>query len=390
MAWQDDMNALDSDVAAGRITAEEYHTKRDELLAGSGSGSAAGGANPFPPPFRWGEQPQGGPQDPGAADRTQVVRAGTPAQDSDRTQVVRQGTAPDSDRTQVVNPDSDRTQVVRPGAPGPAQEQAPGSPPWQASRAPAGPPPPSRPGGTAPPWNTGEGFTPRQGPDSSFDDVRAKPRGSKWLVPVVAVVVAIVAIGAITVYALNGSQDNAGGGTTTTTAPAGSSSPESSSATPTTEAPAGLLATPAGSPVLDTTVPAAELAGAGVQSEADVAVLTQDDVTEVQGIVTDDVGLRRGVWAFRVDTAASATSMLTDLTQLYATNGYAPLPALPAGVQGGSTTVQTDTGPITSFRVHYRVDGAVVRVEAYGADPATVQAAFDALLQQQLDADPPA
>ena len=49
VAWRDEMNALDSDVAAGRITAEEYRTKRDELLAGSGSG-AAGGPNPFPPP----------------------------------------------------------------------------------------------------------------------------------------------------------------------------------------------------------------------------------------------------------------------------------------------------------------------------------------------------
>jgi hypothetical protein len=234
VAWQDEMNALDADVAAGRISAPEYRTQRDELLAGSGSGSAAGGSNPFPPPFRWGEHPQDGPQGPGAADRTQVVR-GVPPVDSDRTQVVRgvppadsdrtqvvnpdsnrtqvvRGVPPaDSDRTQVVNPDSDRTQVVRAGALPPAQDFAPGSPPWQASPGPSGPPPPWRPGGTAPPWNTGEGFSPRQGPDS-FQDFRAKPRGRKWLALVAAVVAAVVVIVAITYFALRGG----GGGDTAT------------------------------------------------------------------------------------------------------------------------------------------------------------------------------
>jgi hypothetical protein len=210
VAWQDEMNALDADVAAGRISAPEYRTQRDELLAGSGSGSAAGGSNPFPPPFRWGEHPQDGPQGPGAADRTQVVR-GVPPVDSDRTQVVRGVPPADSDRTQVVNPDSNRTQVVRAGALPPAQDFAPGSPPWQASPGPSGPPPPWRPGGTAPPWNTGEGFSPRQGPDS-FQDFRAKPRGRRWLALVAAVVAAVVVIVAITYFALRGGGDTATAG----------------------------------------------------------------------------------------------------------------------------------------------------------------------------------
>jgi hypothetical protein len=215
VAWQDAMNALDSDVAAGRITAQEYRTRRDELLASSGSGSAAGGSNPFPPPFRWGEQPQGGPVDPGEADRTQVVRPALAAPDSDRTQVVRGAPPADSDRTQVVRggapADSDRTQVVRGGALPPAQDFAPGSPPWQASPGPSGPPPSWRPGGTAPPWNTGEGFSQRQGPDS-FQEFRARPRGRTWLALVAAVVAAVVVIGAITYFALRGGGDTATAG----------------------------------------------------------------------------------------------------------------------------------------------------------------------------------
>lgn len=112
MTWQDELQQLDAELAAGRISAEDYRQRRDAILGRANSeqgggpsgefpaqpgrpGSPAGGfpqqpaqhQNPFPPAFNWGSagQPAGSPQPDnvsGDAEGTQVVNindAGTQA-----------------------------------------------------------------------------------------------------------------------------------------------------------------------------------------------------------------------------------------------------------------------------------------------------------------------
>ena len=383
MAWRDEMNALDSDVAAGRITAEEYRTKRDELLASSGSG-AAGGANPFPPPFRWGAEATGGLQDPGVADRTQVVRRGSNPE-ADRTQVVRRGSNPEADRTQVVRPDADRTQVVRPGAPLPAQEFSPGSPPWQATQAPAGPPPPSRPGGTTPPWNTD--FTPRQGPDS-FGDFRAQPQRGRWIAPVVALVVAIVVIGAITFFAQRG-DGSAGGAATTTSAAVGTSG--SSSAAPRTSkepvTPGRILSGLDGRS--DTTnsgnTTVTQAAGLSQFSLDEAALLATCGATAGTVDVLYGVSWYTRTHAFTCKSAAAASSTAAALLQKQVGYGFVESSTV------GSVRVTTlDTAtevPAAPFdqRAFYVSGTSVVRVEVRGTTRADANRGLTAVLGAALD-----
>ena len=104
MTWQDELQHLDAELAAGRISAEEYRQRRDALLSqgggpngpnsggfaqpntpsggfaqpGTPSGGFAQQQDPFPPAFSWGEaaaqaQQQAGPPQGTGAEPTQMV-----------------------------------------------------------------------------------------------------------------------------------------------------------------------------------------------------------------------------------------------------------------------------------------------------------------------------
>ena len=381
MAWRDEMNALDSDVAAGRITAEEYRTKRDELLASSGSG-AAGGSNPFPPPFRWGAEATGGPQDPGVADRTQVVRRGS-TPDADRTQVVRPAPAVPGAAT----PDADRTQVVRPGAPRPDQAFSPGSPPWQATQAPAGPPPSSRPGGTTPPWNTD--FTPRQGPDS-FGDFRARPTQARWMALVVALVVAVVVIGAITFLVQRGDGSGTAGGAATTTSVTVGPPGAPSTAPRTTKEPAtpgrilsGLDGRSDTSNSGNTTV--TEAASRSQFSLDEAALLATCGATAGTVDVLYGVSWYTRTHAFSCKSPAAASSTAAALLQKQAGYGF-----VDGGTVGSVRAVTLDTAtdvPAAPFdqRAFYVSGTSVVRVEVRGTTRADANRGLSAVLGAALD-----
>jgi hypothetical protein len=117
VTWQDELQHLDAELAAGRISAEDYRMRRDAALgraqAGQqgppsggfpqqGQGTPSGGfpqqsQNPFPPAFNWGEAARAGQQQQqqqgGSTESTQIVpnpmTGGQPSSnESESTQVV--------------------------------------------------------------------------------------------------------------------------------------------------------------------------------------------------------------------------------------------------------------------------------------------------------------
>ncbi|MCX2731225.1 hypothetical protein OOZ19_13320 [Saccharopolyspora sp. NFXS83] len=121
MTWQDELHNLDAELAAGRISAEEYRSRRDALIGRSQSaqggpasgdfpqqqpGTPSGGfpqqgtpqsgqqnPSPFPPAFNWGAA---------AAQGAQAAQQ-QPQPSNESTQVVQNPLAQQSESTQVVN-----------------------------------------------------------------------------------------------------------------------------------------------------------------------------------------------------------------------------------------------------------------------------------------------
>jgi len=238
VALRDELSKLDSEVAAGQITAEEFRVRRDRILASAGSGPAAGG--PFPPPYRWGEASAADEQTPSVSprapveDRTQVVRRAAPGATStpmtaERTQVVPRraastppasrspaptpATAVPDDRTQVVprgappsqpqSAEADRTQVVRPGAATSGYSNV-GAPPWaRGTTGAAGnrSSPPLRPEGTLPPWTLDQPIA--AAPTRyAYGAAFGATRHPKWLLPAIAVVVVLLVVGIVLWFVL--------------------------------------------------------------------------------------------------------------------------------------------------------------------------------------------
>ncbi|QFZ16108.1 hypothetical protein [Saccharothrix syringae] len=203
MSWQDELRELDTALAEGRISADEYRQQRDNVLSTAAPQvpqvqpqfpPPAQQGSPFAPPLRWeAVNPNAQQQPPPNTDATQVVSNPSVGQQ-----------VPNQDATQVVNarqaggnPDSERTQYVRPVAPPPP-------PPWQ--------------GGGAPPWGSTD-FAGEQNPSwiaqgpEVFED---KPSGAgKRVLAILVVVVVLAGIGfGVWYFTRGGGEDpNANGGT---------------------------------------------------------------------------------------------------------------------------------------------------------------------------------
>lgn len=295
MAWQDDMDELDSDVAAGRISTEQYRSRRAEIRADPGSGSP-GGPDPFPPPFRWGD-----PADTTTSSRAAASGPGDDA--ADRTQVVhRAATPPDADRTQVVH----RAAPPRPTVPGP-----PPAPPW-GQEPPVHARVPQLAG--AGPWDGG--FPPRQGNDF-FDEFRPPRRNGK-LVSAGAVVVTVAAVAAITFFGLTAGADGrqAVGGTPTAQDPPG----------------ATVLAVPPGDLRLDARFATfTELGAAGVLSAEDLAVFGPHQPGRTDVLLSTAAGTTTGVWVFELGDDPGVA--LAGMDVLYTGVGFVPVDPVTPGVR---------------------------------------------------------
>ncbi|MEY8043224.1 hypothetical protein [Saccharopolyspora cebuensis] len=200
MTWQDELQNLDAELAAGRISAEEYRQRRDAVLGRAQNGPSSGGfpqqgpnsggfpqqgpnsggvpqQNPFPPAFSWGEAAQAAQQD----NSTQVVP----------------------------NPNSESTQVVNVGQQGWGQQAAWGpqqsswgnesgstNTPWGGSDMPPPPPPQDR--GTEPAWM-------RQGPEV-FESAGKSKKGLWVGVSIGAVLVVVLVVAGVFYFTSGGEE----------------------------------------------------------------------------------------------------------------------------------------------------------------------------------------
>lgn len=374
MSWQDELAQLDSALASGQISADEYRTRRDRVIA-----QASGQSTPEPP-----QQPQQG------GDPTQVFRPINPQTQppafGDRTQVVgQQG----NDRTQVVggHGDADSTQIVSNMPPQFPPPQAP--PPWETHQ-------PQQPNMAPPPWANeelppefGQQSWPRQGPEV-FEEKSGGGAGKTVGIIVAVVLVLALAGGAVWFFGFRDKGDdqagnNGGGGGTTQE----QTQEQTSSAPPEPKLPDGPFIELPGKEALNQNFTIQE-AIAEKQPTADEATLLQSvGVSDVAGLVTDDDGgLRRGIWAFKLGEGADPASVLNAMDGLYQQAQF-ELVSQKDGVFVRKQSATADQ-PLTVFRAHYLTDGYLVRVEVYGEDSANVEAEFEDILGRETDEFPPA
>lgn len=387
MSWQDELQQLDSALASGQISADEYRTRRDGVIAQASGQSAQEPVRELPPTggdptqvFRpiQPQQPQQPPQGEDQADRTQIV-SGPPV----------------GERTQVVpnNADADRTQIVA-GVPQPQFPPRQPPPPWETQQ-PQQPPPM-----TPPPWANedlppefGQQSWPRQGPEV-FEEKSGGGAGK-----IVAIVVAIVLVlggggAALWFFVLKdkGGNNQAGGETTQQT-----TAPKTTKAKPKPpDIPKGPFIDLPGKKKLNALVPMQLAVTQKRPTQQEAQLLQSAGVSEVGMLVADDDdGLRRGIWAFKVGDGVDPQAVLNAMDQLYQAATY-ELASNDNGVLVRKLTPTTpDKSPV--YRAHYLTkDGYMVRVEVYdpdptnGVDPANIEAAFNDLLAKETDKFPPA
>jgi hypothetical protein len=398
LSWQEELRKLDGELAAGRISADEYRTRRDGLLSSAvTSGSPASAAQApsqsettqFIPPIGGGPQPQAGP------DRTQVVGG------------------PPGERTQIVTSNdmgADRTQVARPGPPGGEPERTqyvtgysqPPPPPY-------GQMPPNSGGFPAQPnsggfpaqqpdqfgWNTPEGNsgslwggseltgTPtwaRTGPEV-FDETSTKRRSKKPLI-IVAVIVLVAALGVGAYFVFfkdKGSPAQAGTSTSTTPPPPSVTEPPPKDELAIAELPGGS----GPKPDIKTF---ADIEQAGTLTAAENKVYKTANAGNAKMVTaTLPDGINVLIMTTEIPTdAAKVNSGLIKLQTEFGMKAYAG--TLPNGVKAHQIA-KTKDNP-AAIRAHYLHGNTVVRVQAAGPDLAQISKAFDEILAAQLEALP--
>jgi hypothetical protein len=393
MSWQEELQQLDSELAQGRVTPEDYRLRRDQLLGVAQSQqppqTPPGGqpaqpadkpaSSPFGQPFRW--QPpasqQAQPPAESAAESTQVLRPITdePAADSaERTQVVRNTGGDSAERTQVVpNTGFAATQNLGPQTPAP----------WQ--------PMPQQPGiGQQPqeygaaPWSNelppdfGKASWPLQGPEV-FDTGKNGRKTGKIIAIAVAAVL-VVGLGTGIYFFTVGSKGNTA--TTTTAATSATSTTPTTTTPPPPKLPSGPFVQVPGKQVYNVDYPIADAVTNRAPTEQEVNLLKNAGVVSVGAVVTTaDPNLHEGIWAFKAGAGADPKAVLTAIDNLYSQAGYKTVTAdIPTGVLA-RTLPATPPDTQTAFRAHYISKGYVIRVEAYSPDAAAAEKAFRDLLK---------
>ncbi|MGB3443442.1 MAG: SHOCT domain-containing protein [Actinophytocola sp.] len=374
MSWQDELAQLDSALASGQISADEYRTRRDRVIA-----QASGQSAPDQPQQQAAEptavfRPVQPPQQQGfeSGDHTQIVSGRTTGE---HTQVVG---AADADSTQIVP--NTQAQQQRPHFPPP---QPP--PPWESQQ-------PHPQAMTPPPWANedlppefGQQSWPRQGPEV-FEEKSRGGAGKVAGIIVAVVVVLALAGGAIWFFGFKDSGGNQANNPTSEQSKPKTTKPKP----PPPDIPEGPFLDLPGAKVYNRTVPIAQAVADEVPTKPEAQLLQSVGVSEVSGLVTDvESGVRTGLWAFKIGETANPAAVLTAIDQHYQAAKYELL----SNENGVKVRRLPASKPDedTAYRAHYLTDdGYLVRVEVYGKDSANVEATFNELLPEQTDKFPPA
>jgi hypothetical protein len=434
MSWQEELQKLDSALATGRISADDYRRRRDELLA-QASGQAAqpaaaastpqpaappappalptppppvqpeppapdAGQTPFPPAFKW------QPDHPDSAESTTIIPPVAPPEqapvqpmapyqpstpESDRTQVVsQQPHSQDAERTQVVS-GVDRTQVVPSYAtstPPPGFPQAQQQPPWAQRQQP--------PVTNAPPWASDElppGFGsvgtswPRQGPEI-FEE---KGSGKGKIIAIVIVVAVLLGAGAAVFFITKGSDNNQAGpppAATTTPADPTSTAPPTPTGPTLPEGPFVSTNTNGDAPLIRDSTPIDAAIAAKAPTELEAKLLKQAGVASISSVLTFEGQMVRGIWAFTPGSGTDPKAILAAINKEYQDGGHRQQAAPKPGVTLWAFPADANNAN-NSFRAHFITGGKVVRVEAYGPDATATKDAFDELLNRVTTKFPP-
>lgn len=363
--WQDEQRKLQEQYERGEISAQEFRTRRQQLLA-AGAGSQ--------------QQPH-----PQAPDATQAMRpAGQQQaqQPAEPTQAVTQHPGADPDRTQVVAGGGWQQQPPgqQPGMPGQqnygqsdyAQQQGEEPPPWQGSEF----PPLVAPGSPDWPGHGSEAFQQQKG-----------NKGKIIALVVVVLVLAGLGVGGYFLFAggdSTPSADRGGGGNRGGGGPVASSS---SQAAPTTTQAPKLF--PIGDMPVKPTI------------RKDVTSFAQfDDInyfTDAELQAYQDAGAGKAKLAvFKVgdklvtltftkaDNPQAAYTAAKTLNEIQVHNGRTVNPDEPAGVRVSEIKANADAKQPAGIRAHYSHGKVIVRVDVKGSSLDGITPTFNTVLAAEL------
>ena len=371
MSWQDELRRLDEELASGRISADDYRTRRDGVMASAVSPSSDQPPTPAEsttvmPPIPSG---QPAPARPGDPDKTQIVSG----RDADRTQSVGNwaSTPPpdDPNRTQIGPGVPPQTSAGGRGPrPAPGFDQNPNLPPWQTEE----PLPPSWSGQDFPPLaaSNAPDWT-LQGPEVFESE---KKGGAGKVIGIIAIVVVLlgVAAGAYFLFRPDSKQqastgdDTSTGKTTTTTSPKPTG--------PIVELPGdqenmGNVKTFAQLEKIDYLTPQEiDIYHVGGATDAVVGIATDQDVRIIVVVVTVQ----------SPEAAATARDALAQLQLRFNLTLRESEPGVQASANAGASN-----GPL--LRAHYASGNKVVRIQAQGKDADTADKLFDQVIKDELE-----
>jgi hypothetical protein len=145
---------------------------------------------------------------------------------------------------------------------------------------------------------------------------------------------------------------------------------------------------PPGALVLDTTKKQLGAPLADVMSDGEAAALDATGAVHVKAQIAREDGFSRGVWQIAVRDGADRDETLRTADRLYADVGWQLVPYPVDGVLVRKLTPGPGQ-PLAAYRAHYRYGPYLIRVEAYGPEPARVDRDFAALVTRQLAESPP-
>ncbi|HWE91459.1 MAG TPA: hypothetical protein VG317_18510 [Pseudonocardiaceae bacterium] len=148
------------------------------------------------------------------------------------------------------------------------------------------------------------------------------------------------------------------------------------------------IVTPPGSVLINLTdTPSAFITNKNY-SPAEMTMLTKAGVAQVTAVGAQDGPIVLGIWVLTVRDGVDPMSTLRQANNFYSTNGY-PMTQRATLLWAWNFLVRKPGGTLNVFGAHYLRGRQLIKLEAYGTDPAAAQNAFDSLYDNQLRAWPP-